>query len=281
MPTSFTQAGQRYYILTDQVGTPKIISDAHGGVIKQIDYDAFGNVISDSNPDFKIPFGFAGGLQDNDTGLIRFGYRDYDPETGRWTARDPIGFAGGDTNLYGYVLGDPINLVDPNGEAAWAVAGAIVGGVVGGVSAVYNTVSGYTSSGQSINWANVVAQAAIGSAAGAVNGALLPGSKIGNAANIVASAASAAASKYFDGGSNTDVAIAASVSFVGSFLGDKAADRLQKKIGSGIDAPATILHEVASALTAAQRVLIAHILSKVLGISLDEAQKLIGDGDGC
>ena len=121
MPTSFTQAGQRYYILTDQVGTPKVISDAHGGVIKQIDYDAFGNVISDSNPEFNIPFGFAGGLQDNDTGLIRFGYRDYDPETGRWTARDPIGFAGGDTNLYGYVLGDPINWVDPEGENAVAV----------------------------------------------------------------------------------------------------------------------------------------------------------------
>jgi len=250
-------------------------------VIKQIDYDAFGNVTSDSNPEFEIPFGFAGGLQDSDTGLIRFGYRDYDPETGRWTARDPIGFAGGDTNLYGYVLGDPINLVDPNGQAAWAVAGAIVGGVVGGVSAVYNTVSSYTSSGQSINWANVVAQAAIGSAAGAVNGALLPGSKIGNAANIVASAASAAASKYFDGGSSTDVAIAASVSFAGSFLGDKVADRLQKKIGSGIDAPAKILHEIASALTAAQRVLLAHILSKVLGISLEEAQKLIGGGDDC
>lgn len=65
----------------------------YDNVIKQIDYDAFGNVISDSNPEFSIPFGFAGG----------------------------------DTNLYGYVLSDPINLVDPNCEAAWAVAGAIVG----------------------------------------------------------------------------------------------------------------------------------------------------------
>lgn len=60
VPTRFTQAGQRYYILTDQVGSPKIISDAHGGVIKQIDYDAFGNVVSDSNPEFEIPYGFAG-----------------------------------------------------------------------------------------------------------------------------------------------------------------------------------------------------------------------------
>ena len=118
VPTSFTQAGQRYYILTDQVGSPKLITDESGNVVKQLDYDAFGNVISDSNTDFTIPFGFAGGLQDNDTGLIRFGYRDYDPETGRWTARDPIGFAGGDTNLYGYVLGDPINWVDPDGKNA-------------------------------------------------------------------------------------------------------------------------------------------------------------------
>ena len=52
---------------------------------------------------------------DRDTGLVRFGYRDYDPETGRWTAKDPIGFAGGDTDLYGYCLNDPVNLIDPYG----------------------------------------------------------------------------------------------------------------------------------------------------------------------
>jgi hypothetical protein len=51
------------------------------------------------------------------TKLIRFGYRDFDPETGRWTARDPIGFAGGDTNLYGYVASDPLSFIDPDGLA--------------------------------------------------------------------------------------------------------------------------------------------------------------------
>tara|TARA_B110001454_G_scaffold219057_1_gene249576 strand:+ start:12378 stop:12800 length:423 start_codon:yes stop_codon:yes gene_type:complete len=42
-------------------------------------------------------------------------YRHYDPETGRWTSKDPILFEGGDTNLYGYVLQDPINFIDAEG----------------------------------------------------------------------------------------------------------------------------------------------------------------------
>jgi RHS repeat-associated protein len=84
-------------------------------VVKQIAYDSFGNVLSDTNPSFTVPFGFAGGLHDRDTGLVRFGYRDYDPDVGRWTAKDPIGFVGGDTDLYGYILNDPVNAADPYG----------------------------------------------------------------------------------------------------------------------------------------------------------------------
>ena len=47
--------------------------------------------------------------------MTRFGYRDYDATTGKWTAKDPIGFGGGDSNLYGYVLGDPVNFTDSRG----------------------------------------------------------------------------------------------------------------------------------------------------------------------
>ena len=84
-------------------------------MVKRIDYDSFGIIISDSNPSLAIPFGFAGGLHDRDSGLVRFGYRDYDPDVGRWTAKDPIGFAGRDADLYGYLLNDPINWFDPLG----------------------------------------------------------------------------------------------------------------------------------------------------------------------
>jgi RHS repeat-associated protein len=115
MPNAMQSNGTTYYLAYDQVGTLRLVTDTAGVVIKQIDYDSFGDIIIDTNPFFTVPFGFAGGLHDRDTGLVRFGYRDYMPKIGKWTAKDPIGFAGGDSNLYGYVLNDPINLVDLNG----------------------------------------------------------------------------------------------------------------------------------------------------------------------
>jgi RHS repeat-associated protein len=97
-----------------------------------MDYDVWGRVILDTNPGFQ-PFGFAGGLYDQDTGLVRFGARDYDPETGRWTAKDPILFAGGDANLFAYVANDPVNWVDPQGLFVIALPAvpAIAKGVIG------------------------------------------------------------------------------------------------------------------------------------------------------
>jgi len=115
MPVAMTREGVTYYLAYDQAGSLKLVADASGNVLKKISYDSFGNIITDTNPLFKIPFGFAGGLHDRDTGLVRFGCRDYDPDTGRWTAKDPIGFAGGDTDLYGYCLNDPVNFIDPRG----------------------------------------------------------------------------------------------------------------------------------------------------------------------
>jgi RHS repeat-associated protein len=84
-------------------------------VAQRMDYDAFGNVISDTNPGFQ-PFGFAGGLYDRDSKLVRFGARDYDAETGRWTTKDPILFAGAQSNLFTYVDNDPVNAIDPDGH---------------------------------------------------------------------------------------------------------------------------------------------------------------------
>ena len=107
--------GKQYLIISDHLGSVRQVIDTETGEIKQeIEYDAWGRVIEDSRPGFQ-PFGFAGGLYDPDTRLTRFGARDYDAETGRWTAKDSILFDGGDSNLYGYVLQDPVNGIDPEG----------------------------------------------------------------------------------------------------------------------------------------------------------------------
>jgi RHS repeat-associated protein len=84
-------------------------------LVKEITYDTFGNILSDSKPDMYVSFGFAGGLYDGDTKLTHFGYREYDAYTGKWTAKDPILFQGSLSNLYGYVLNDPVNFIDPSG----------------------------------------------------------------------------------------------------------------------------------------------------------------------
>lgn len=136
-PETGTEA--TYRIIADHLGSPRLIVDAQTGAVAQrLDYDAFGNVTQDTNPGFQ-PFGFAGGLYDRHTRLTRFGARDYDAETGRWTVKDPIRFAGGDGNLYGYVLNDPVNFVDPTGEFT-ALAGAAGGFVAGALGSFAGTL---------------------------------------------------------------------------------------------------------------------------------------------
>jgi RHS repeat-associated protein len=100
--------GQTYYLITDQVGSVRAVVDATGNIVKHIAYDSFGNILADTAPAFTIPLGFAGGLHDRDTNLVRFGFRDYDPDSGTWTAKDPILFASAEFDLYCYCGNDPI-----------------------------------------------------------------------------------------------------------------------------------------------------------------------------
>ena len=126
VPDLMVVGSTTYRLVTDQLGSVRLVVNADDGtIVQQLEYDAFGVVMVDTNPGFQ-PFGFAGGLYDPDTGLVRFGARDYDPNTGRWTSKDPILFNGGDENLYGYCVGDPVNLVDPTGNHPAGAAGAAV-----------------------------------------------------------------------------------------------------------------------------------------------------------
>lgn len=115
VPDYMVRGGVKYRIIADHLGSPRLVVDTGTGAVAQwLDYDEFGRMTLDTSPGFQ-PFGFAGGLYDPLTKLVRFGVRDYDAETGRWTAKDPISFWGGDTNLYAYARMDPINYSDMTG----------------------------------------------------------------------------------------------------------------------------------------------------------------------
>jgi RHS repeat-associated protein len=126
-PDWMTKGGALYRFVKDQVGSVRLVVNAlTGEVAQELEYDEFGVVTSDSNPGFQ-PFGFAGGLYDGDTGLTRFGARDYDAGVGRWTAKDDLRWDGGDPNLFAYVASNPVSGVDPSGDFVPAVVPVVIG----------------------------------------------------------------------------------------------------------------------------------------------------------
>jgi len=177
IPQYMLKGGVTYRIIADHLGSPRLVVDSStGAIVQRMDYDEFGQVITDTNPGFQ-PFGFAGGIYDRDTGLTRFGVRDYDPEVGRWTAKDPIRFSGLDLNLYGYALNDPINRVDLDGLISYlsVVAGGAIGGALAG--AVGGFVSGFLYGYATGDFDNALKSGAysaiIGGLVGGVEGAII------------------------------------------------------------------------------------------------------------
>ncbi len=116
VPEYVVRGGVTYRVLSDHLGSPRALVDVvTGAVAWRADFDAWGNrTLIAGTADF-LPFGFAGGMLDSETGLTRFGARDYDPAVGRWMAKDPIRFDAGDSDLYAYAFADPANRADPSG----------------------------------------------------------------------------------------------------------------------------------------------------------------------
>ena len=117
-PDYMRTGGITYRIIKNHLGSPILVVNIdNGSIIQQLTYNTLGKAVVNTNPYFQ-PFGFAGGFYDHDIKLVKFGARDYDTETGRWLTKDPIGFAGGDESLYGYVGNDPVNFIDVTGLEA-------------------------------------------------------------------------------------------------------------------------------------------------------------------
>jgi RHS repeat-associated protein len=113
VPEYMIMAGVEYRLVTDQLGSVRVVLDGNGFPAERIDYDEFGHVTSDTAPGMQ-PYGFAGGHYDTLTSLNHFGSRDYDAVSARWTSKDLFRFDGS-RNFYEYADADAINAQDVTG----------------------------------------------------------------------------------------------------------------------------------------------------------------------
>jgi len=114
--------GAVYRIVSDQLGSVRLVVNVSNAndVLWRADYSAFGELTLQQGNAAALPFGFASGLYDPDTELVRFGGRDYDPVVGRWTSKDPVLWRGQETNRYAYQGNDPVNRRAPTDAAVRA-----------------------------------------------------------------------------------------------------------------------------------------------------------------
>ncbi|OGP46558.1 MAG: hypothetical protein A2022_06910 [Deltaproteobacteria bacterium GWF2_42_12] len=109
-------SGQWYYYHQDQLGSVAAITDINRNIVQTYKYDSFGNITATS---ILQPYTYTGREWDSETGLYYYRARYYNPKIGRFTTKDPIGFGGGDVNLYVMVSNNPVNFTDPLGLFDW------------------------------------------------------------------------------------------------------------------------------------------------------------------
>ena len=144
-PLAMRQGRNNYYYHRNHQDSIIALSDSTGSIVQRYAYDSFGNIDyidKDGNktlsPTIANAFTYTAREHDADAGMYYYRARWYNPSTGRFLSPDPIGFGGGDFNLYRYVNNNPVNYVDPDGETPKAALYAFGLGV--GIGAVINKV---------------------------------------------------------------------------------------------------------------------------------------------
>jgi RHS repeat-associated protein len=113
-------------LLTDALGSTLALVDNAGAVQAEYTYEPFGGTTATGSPgDNTLSFT---GREDDGTGLKYHRARYYHPGLARFISEDPIGFAGGDPNVYAYVGNSPTDLADPLGLDVWSDAGNLAAG---------------------------------------------------------------------------------------------------------------------------------------------------------
>lgn len=127
-PLAMEQKRSTYFFHADGLGSIVNLTDQRGRVVQSYEYSSFGRTKVQGG-EVKQPYGYTGREWDREPGLYYYRARYYDPKGGRFISKDPIGFAGGDVNLYRYVSNNPINFIDPWGlfwfRQPWQTPGVV------------------------------------------------------------------------------------------------------------------------------------------------------------
>lgn len=111
-----TASGELYCYHFDSIGNTMAITDNNQNMVNRYVYTPFG-IIANQTETVPQPFKFVGkwGVMTEPNGFYYMKARYYDPEVGRFISEDPLGFEGGDVNLYAYVRNLPTMFIDPLG----------------------------------------------------------------------------------------------------------------------------------------------------------------------
>ncbi|CAN2536672.1 hypothetical+protein [Methylocapsa aurea] len=152
--------GSQFYYHADGEGSIRLITNAGSTVFNRYDYDSFGRrlAVVESLP--LQPYGWKGREWIAGPDIYYNRARFFDPALGRFLAEDPLGYGGGDSNLYSFAWNNPKNWSDPSGLSAAAEEGSINHATVGAIlgDGIVTTAEGTTALTTGADAASVAAR---------------------------------------------------------------------------------------------------------------------------
>ena len=221
-----------YYLYSVQGDVIAIMRAATGQVVAKYSYDAWGKCTVTNASGYTVgeknPFRYRGYYYDTETGLYYLNSRYYSPEFGRFISADNQLSIGDDLtglNLFAYCGNNPINRVDPTGEAWWHWA---LGAVIVAVCAVATVVTcgGFAAAATAVGL--VSSGMAASSAAATISAGALIGSTVAYGTAAVTAASSSGSLREFNDQGNWGTVAAtaggAVVGGAGAYLGTKGSN---------------------------------------------------------
>jgi len=179
-PVALLEEGQIYYIHTNHLGTPRVVTDESKQVVWKSQPTPFG--LGKPSGSITLNLRFPGQYYDTETGLNYNWHRYYNPKTGRYLTPDPLGL-NANLNTYAYAESNPVAHVDPDGRVVPLIfvacaanpvcataAGSLFGAAIGGALDYITQLIEKQGATQCIDYKQVAASASISAIPG---GALL------------------------------------------------------------------------------------------------------------